>query len=1256
MRKVTAQRTMTWASNQYLVLQRQYLWQRFADDMMEEKYREEFWVKNMRHALNILIGLTMLVLLFLAGETILETFVPTFECHYPNSKLDRSLVLVVCLATFVPSLFLRQTWKCWMRFWMLANTFFGAVLILLCIFFVVNNVYPFSPSCSCVRQHISINDDFEWCEKPSGAEQYCRPHGWWRWEFLRSSIDCSLYGSTSNQVQIIFLLFLPRLIPIFKYAHYTWLYFIPWLAVTFVMPFIMGLQEKETSSQYIQKAAFSFAWLFMANAVSINHKFMLEKSQRKQFSSAVQDQSVLLRLFDILRFMLPSHILHRQLANPNTIIADHVDFCSILFCCIDEIDVFVNRFSPSELLEFLNGYFTSFDELCAEYEVTKMETIGEVYVCAVGLTPQDMVRHRKVGHSVNLERLLHVGLEMLTLQTSEVTFKIGLHTGPIVAGVVGTKLPRYRLFGDTINTAARMEQKGFKGEVNFSSETLKFVPAGFDNTWKGNVEMKGKGQVDVYVLDKPAINVSPTARLTQNRTSKAARGLVNHLVEGPAKRMSDLVRCLEPHLPGLVKDMEDGGVSLEAAVHGARQPPMGILRVDGRRPSYRPHRSTNRPSLPVPSRASMPVTKNRDSQFTFARRSQDLCNTSFNKAQVTFASDKGPESAGRTSYGFGSYSESDSLFSKDAPLNNLPSSSSYLSKDPLLTAEETRGFERHVLEDLTALEDETFREVLTAVVKSEPNVQYMYRQRGCCPSPAQWSTLGKRMRFAEESRENEFQRWYHEKFVVRKIDKRLRVHMAGILVVTLLEATWNYMLPVKGAHKIWGDRRQEAFLSFRGLCIILPVIWWYLSNKPWINRNPLHVQRWLTITLSAVSICLFLSTDALHPYYPGVHENGVPEPSVTDPDLPYEAVRTASFFLQFTIATTQYRLLFRHALLFVPLAAILAFFSTFGCFCIYMYFVSKAAFFCSALLGAFVAHSLEHMSRKRFARDQSRELTRLRVEGTLKTLMPPMVVDELRQVRSMTTTRPHARSSVASRRTTGSIGSASDRQKIYSEPSISHEYQGVTILQADLVGFTKLAATKSPQEVLRIVGDLFAIFDDLTDEHGVYKLETVGDAYIAVQGGPPLTTDQDPWAILRLSMAMCGSIAHWATAETQRQDEALASIDCRVGVHYGPVVGGIVGQDMQRYHLFGKTMHVMDLLEATSLPGKVQVSRACKKAAMLRGLSRTYSTSTSVHRGLDKNTPYIFQQRQIPNLSTSKGDHVSFDEVGGKTYFLSHQI
>jgi len=252
-------------------------------------------------------------------------------------------------------------------------------------------------------------------------------------------------------------------------------------------------------------------------------------------------------------------------------------------------------------------------------------------------------------------------------------------------------------------------------------------------------------------------------------------------------------------------------------------------------------------------------------------------------------------------------------------------------------------------------------------------------------------------------------------------------------------------------------------------------------------------------------------------------------------------------------------------------------------------------------MNAYLARTAESTSRSRFKAKHVMELSQNRIETILNTLLPPMVVEDLRNL-PMNADNP------------------------------THVYKYATIAQSDLCGFTKLASTRQPQEVVKFIGELFGLFDELTDKYEIYKVETVGDAYIAGQAETPLTSKNKPINVLLFGLDMVKATHEWSRSMGE-------NVSCRVGVHSGECIGGIVGTEMQRYHLFGGLMRGLEVLESTAPEGRVQVSQACKK--FCENQMREENISTEAIK---------FEARTEPCLKTSKGEEISYDEVDGGTF------
>jgi adenylate cyclase len=151
------------------------------------------------------------------------------------------------------------------------------------------------------------------------------------------------------------------------------------------------------------------------------------------------------------------------------------------------------------------------------------------------------------------------------------------------------------------------------------------------------------------------------------------------------------------------------------------------------------------------------------------------------------------------------------------------------------------------------------------------------------------------------------------------------------------------------------------------------------------------------------------------------------------------------------------------------------------------------------------------------------------------------------------------------------------------ERSIADVYSSVTVLFADIVEFTPMAARLRPGVVVELLGRLFTRFDDLVAERGLEKIKTMGDSYMAA-GGVPEPLDDHAERVVDLGLAMLDVAAH-----ESRQAGGLP-VRLRIGVHSGPVVGGVIGQRKFTFDIWGDTVNVASRLESQGTPGRVHVS------------------------------------------------------------------
>ncbi len=260
----------------------------------------------------------------------------------------------------------------------------------------------------------------------------------------------------------------------------------------------LEIQNQEIKRQKLVRNAFvmglSVVLLFAAIYINLLTKRAKMAKEKK-------------RSEELLLNILPQETID-ELKNKGKTIAKDFDEVTVMFADFKNFTSISENFTAQELVALINLYYSAFDDIISKNRVEKIKTIGDCYMCAGGLP---------VESKTNAEDTIKAAVEIKDFMSNEnkkrqllglpfFDIRIGCHTGPIVAGIVGIKKYAYDIWGDTVNIASRIESNGEAGKVNISGTSYNLVKNKFKCQYRGKIPVKNKGEIEMYFVEE--INLS----------------------------------------------------------------------------------------------------------------------------------------------------------------------------------------------------------------------------------------------------------------------------------------------------------------------------------------------------------------------------------------------------------------------------------------------------------------------------------------------------------------------------------------------------------------------------------------------------------------------------------------------------------------------------------------------------------------------------------------------------------------------------
>jgi len=199
------------------------------------------------------------------------------------------------------------------------------------------------------------------------------------------------------------------------------------------------------------------------------------------------------------------NILPKETANElklnGKVKAKRFESVTVLFTDFKGFTNYAEQLSPEVLVETIGSYFSKFDEIMEKYGLEKIKTVGDAYMCAGGL-PFPTENHAFKMISAAFEIVDFVNQAKNTAVNQGFDIRIGINTGPVVAGVVGTKKFAYDIWGDTVNIASRMESNSAPGKINISENTYALIKEKCACEYRGEIEVKNRGRLKMYFVNR----------------------------------------------------------------------------------------------------------------------------------------------------------------------------------------------------------------------------------------------------------------------------------------------------------------------------------------------------------------------------------------------------------------------------------------------------------------------------------------------------------------------------------------------------------------------------------------------------------------------------------------------------------------------------------------------------------------------------------------------------------------------------------
>jgi adenylate cyclase len=263
----------------------------------------------------------------------------------------------------------------------------------------------------------------------------------------------------------------------------------------------LAVANKETEMKLHDAAnAQRLLWLGIAMVVLVLVFLLFEYFQKRRSNAVLKTKNDEIshektKSENLLLNILPGTVAAELKEHGKTSSARH-EIATVMFTDFKGFTTFAEQNTPEDVVALLDYYFRAFDAIISKYQIEKIKTIGDAYLCVSGVPTKNK------DHAANMIQAAMEFQAFMEVSTehAQLKMRIGIHTGPVVAGVVGSKKFAYDIWGDTVNIAARYEQTGEVGRINVSETVVEATNGAFTFEYRGELEAKNKGKMKMFFV------------------------------------------------------------------------------------------------------------------------------------------------------------------------------------------------------------------------------------------------------------------------------------------------------------------------------------------------------------------------------------------------------------------------------------------------------------------------------------------------------------------------------------------------------------------------------------------------------------------------------------------------------------------------------------------------------------------------------------------------------------------------------------